>query len=74
MSENKDLIPEDLVDVGYVYSKSLDKWVISEQAADFIYIGQGQLSFELPGMLSVIQDENSWQKKDQTLPLFSLDH
>ena len=73
LSDTDNLIPEDLVDGGYVYSKSLDKWVISEQAADFIYIGQGQLSFELPGMLSVIQDENAWQKKDQTLPLFSLD-
>jgi (E)-4-hydroxy-3-methylbut-2-enyl-diphosphate synthase len=68
------LLPEDLTDAGYIYSKSLDKWTISEQAADFIYIGEGQLSFELPGTLNIIQDENSWQKKDQTLPLFSLDH
>ena len=29
-----------IVDGGYVYSKSLDKWVISEQAEDFIYIWQ----------------------------------
>jgi len=68
------LIPEDLIDAGYIYSESLDKWTISEQAADFVYVGKGHLSFELPGMISVIQNENSWQKKDQTLPLFSLDH
>jgi len=68
------LIPEDLIDAGYIYSESLDKWTISEQAADFIYIGKGQLSFKLPGTLNMIQDENAWQKKDQTLPLFSLDH
>jgi (E)-4-hydroxy-3-methylbut-2-enyl-diphosphate synthase len=68
------LIPEDLIDAGYIYSESLDKWTISEQAADFVYIGKGQLSFELPGTLIMIQDEDAWQKKDQTLPLFSLDH
>jgi (E)-4-hydroxy-3-methylbut-2-enyl-diphosphate synthase len=68
------LIPEDLIKAGYIYSESLDKWSISEQAADFVYVGKGHLSFELPGMISVIQNENSWQKKDQTLPLFSLDH
>jgi len=68
------LIPEDLIDAGYIYSESLDKWTISEQAADFIYIGKGQLSFKLPGTLNMIQDENAWQKKDQALPLFSLDH
>ena len=68
------LIPEDLIKAGYIYSESLDKWTISEQAADFVYIGKGHLSFELPGTLNMIQDENSWQKKDQTLPLFSLDH
>jgi len=68
------LIPEDLIDAGYIYSESLDKWTISEQAADFVYIGKGQLSFELPGTLNMIQDEDAWQKKDQTLPLFSLDH
>ena len=68
------LIPEDLIKAGYIYSESLDKWTISEQAADFVYIGKGQLSFELPGTLNMIQDENAWQKKDQTLPLFSLDH
>ena len=68
------LIPEDLIKAGYIYSESLDKWTISEQAADFVYVGKGHLSFELPGMISVIQNENSWQKKDQTLPLFSLDH
>ena len=68
------LIPEDLIDAGYIYSESLDKWIISEQAADFVYIGKGQLSFELPGTLNMIQDEDAWQKKDQTLPLFSLDH
>jgi (E)-4-hydroxy-3-methylbut-2-enyl-diphosphate synthase len=68
------LIPEKLIDAGYIYSESHDKWTISDQAADFVYTGKGQVSFELPSMLNIIQDENAWQKKDQTLPLFSLDH
>ena len=68
------LMPENLIDAGYIYSENHDKWTISDQAADFVYIGKGQVNFELPGTLSIIQDGNAWQKKDQTLPLFSLDH
>ena len=49
LSDINKLVPEDLIDAGYIYSESLDKWTISEQAADFVYIGKGQLSFELPG-------------------------
>jgi len=74
LSSINKLIPENLIDAGYIYSKSHDKWTISDQAADFVYTGKRQVSFKLPGTLNVIQDENSWQRKDQTLPLFSLDH
>ena len=61
-----------------VHSSSLfptyeEKWTISDEAADFVYIGKGQVNFELPGTPYIIQDGNTWQKKDQNFPLFSLD-
>jgi len=73
LSAINNLMPENLVDAGYIYSENHDKWTIRDQAADFIYIGKGQVNFELPGTLYIIQDGNTWQKKDQNFPLFSLD-
>jgi len=48
---------------GYIYSKTLDKWTILDAAADFIYIGEQELSFELPGTLRVLVDLNAWKNK-----------
>ena len=37
------LLYEDLQEVGYKYSNELDKLIISEQAVDYIYIGDKKL-------------------------------
>ena len=66
------LLYEDLQEVGYKYSNELDKWIISEQAVDYIYIGDKKLDLSLPGSLIAIQNLKSWEKSKQTLPLFTL--
>ena len=71
-SKGNQLLYKDLQDVGYKYSKNLDKWIISDQAVDYLYIGNKKLDFSLPGSLSVIQNIKSWEKIEQTLPLFTL--
>ena len=38
LSSINKLIPENLIDAGYIYSENHDKWTISDQAADFVYI------------------------------------
>ena len=60
--------------VGYTYSPTLDKWNISDQACDFVYTGDRQIEFGLPGTLSIIQNASAWETapgKDKHYPLFS---
>ena len=44
----------DLVAIGYTYDAATDKWSISDAAADYVFIGQTPLDFNLPGTLSII--------------------
>ena len=44
----------DLVAIGYTYDPATDKWAISDAAADYVYIGNQPLSFNLPGTLSIV--------------------
>ena len=67
------ITPDDLISIGYQYNTATDKWTISDSAADFIYIPNAILSFELPGTLRVITTPENWENvTDRTkyLPLF----
>lgn len=44
----------DLVAIGYTYDVATDKWAISDAAADYVFIGQAPLDFNLPGTLSIV--------------------
>ena len=44
----------DLVAIGYNYDEATDKWAISDAAADYVFIGNTPLDFNLPGTLSII--------------------
>jgi (E)-4-hydroxy-3-methylbut-2-enyl-diphosphate synthase len=48
---------------GYHYSVPLDKWNLTDQAADFVYIGRHHIDFEIPGTLGVVQDAVTWQQQ-----------
>ncbi|MED5266422.1 MAG: (E)-4-hydroxy-3-methylbut-2-enyl-diphosphate synthase [Candidatus Neomarinimicrobiota bacterium] len=72
ISKEDELTYEHLVNVGYTYSKKLDKWIIADQAVDYIFIGNNKLKFKLPGTLYVIQNIRSWEKNKQAFPLFTL--
>ena len=67
------VIPEDLVAVGYTYDPLLDKWNISDGAADYLFSGNKELDFKLPGTLKTICNYSTWQKaadKNMYFPLF----
>ena len=72
ISKEDELTYEHLVNVGYTYSKKLDKWIIADQAVDYIFIGNNKLKFKLPGTLYVIQNIQFWEKNKQAFPLFTL--
>jgi (E)-4-hydroxy-3-methylbut-2-enyl-diphosphate synthase len=46
--------PADLVAIGYTYDVATDKWAISDAAADYVFIGNTPLDFNLPGTLSIV--------------------
>lgn len=59
--------------VGYNYSVPLDKWNLSDQACDFIYTGDHDVDFEIPGTLGIIMNHGAWAKagtRDRRYPVF----
>ena len=74
-SGKQNISPASLFPVGYNYSQSLDKWHISDQACDFIYVGNQHISFALPGTLGVIYNNKMWLQHsddERTYPLFNV--
>ena len=53
--------PSHFFGFGYSYSVPLDKWNISDSAADFVYIGNKKIDFELPGTIRVVCDYKNWR-------------
>lgn len=72
LSPIKNVKPADLIHSGYYYNKELDKWIIADGAADFIYIGKNKINFTLPETLCVIRNVEIWEEKDRHYPLSSL--
>jgi len=71
LSTKAEITPASLFGCGYTYSVPLDKWNLSDQAADFIFIGNHTTTFEIPGTLGFIQDSSVWSNdKDRHYPLF----
>ena len=54
LSHLSNIKTSDLVAIGYTYDAATDKWAISDAAADYVFIGQTPLGFNLPGTLSII--------------------
>jgi len=72
LSKKDEVKPSSLFPFGYGYSIPLDKWNISDQAADYLYLGDKKVEFEIPGTLGVIVDERTWHaqsKKPRVYPL-----
>lgn len=76
-SKEKITTHKQLQDIGYHYSESLDKWNIAEQAADYLFLENQTLDFDIPGTLKVIVSSNFWQKNKETnyssYPLFEFE-
>ncbi|MDB4694621.1 (E)-4-hydroxy-3-methylbut-2-enyl-diphosphate synthase, partial [Flavobacteriales bacterium] len=66
-----DITPARLFGCGYRYSVPLDKWNLDDFACDYIYSGNREIEFELPGTLGVIQDAADWRGAKRHYPLWS---
>ena len=72
LSNRKKITQASFFSLGYRYSVPLDKWHISEMASDFIYIGENEINFEIPGTLRIISNHSSWIKHKKGFPMFNL--
>ncbi len=74
LSNLTSISPADLSNIGYKYDEPTDKWHISDAAADYIFTGQAELSFALPGTLKVITSPNHWltaSDKSKYFPIYA---
>jgi (E)-4-hydroxy-3-methylbut-2-enyl-diphosphate synthase len=65
LSHISDIKPAHFFGFGYQYSIPLDKWNIQDQAADYVYIGNNSLAFEVPGTLGIIVNYDLWKAEYQ---------
>jgi len=62
--------------LGYNYSAGLDKYNLSDQACDLVYLGDQLPSFSFPGNLKQVYNYNTWlslKDKLNTYPLLNLE-
>ncbi|MFN4233890.1 MAG: (E)-4-hydroxy-3-methylbut-2-enyl-diphosphate synthase [Bacteroidia bacterium] len=72
-SKRENITPASFFAVGYNYSVPLDKWNISDLACDYIYVGDNDVNFEIPGTLGIIYNSEKWKRienKTRSYPLF----
>jgi len=63
--------------IGYKYNSSLDKYTISDTAADFVVLGEEVPTIELPGALKPVFDYGVWsslaeERQLSSYPLFTI--
>jgi (E)-4-hydroxy-3-methylbut-2-enyl-diphosphate synthase len=62
--------------IGYSYSEELDKWNMTDQACDLLYLGDNKLPFSPPQSCKLIYDFSFWKGLENSLegfPLFELE-
>lgn len=72
--KSEKITPRDLKSIGYSYNPVSDKWNIGDLAADYVFCGNTQIDFALPGTLRLIHNYETWKKfedKSQSFPLLS---
>ena len=71
-SNKKNITPASFFALGYSYSIPLDKWHISEMAADYVFVGDSEIKFEVPGTLGIIYNYKTWIKHKKGYPCLTI--
>lgn len=74
LSKIDKITPASLESIGYRYDEKLDKWNISDTAADYVFTGHQLLDFALPGMPKVIVYAGAWAMaadKEKYFPVYN---
>lgn len=73
LSQKETITPANFFGFGYTYSVQLDKWNLMDLAADFLFVGNHTIDFEVPGTLRLVQDYSTWKnnKNQKYIPLIN---
>lgn len=63
LSQKKEINPTNFYGFGYNYSVPLDKWNLQDLAADYVFFGNNELNFEIPGTLGAVFNYKLWKEK-----------
>lgn len=64
LSQRTAISPASFYPYGYNYSVPLDKWNINDLAADYIFLGDNTIDFEIPGTLRLVLNYSTWNILD----------
>ena len=64
-SLKKEIKPANLFALGYNYSVQLDKWNLTDQACDYIFLNKNIVDFEIPGTLGLIYEYETWKNQNE---------
>jgi len=70
LSSVEHIKPSHFFGFGLNYSVPLDKWNLTDTAADVVYIGEQLLNFEVPGTLKIVCSYANWEENYQNKPGF----
>ena len=73
LSSRKTITASSLLSLGYRYSKALDKWHINQRACDYIFAGNNNLDFPVPGTLRIVYNYEKWRIEKRGYPLIPVD-
>jgi (E)-4-hydroxy-3-methylbut-2-enyl-diphosphate synthase len=71
-SFKKEISHTSFTSIGYNYSVKLDKWDISDLACDYVFVGDSDFDFDVPGTIGIIYPYNKWISHQKGYPLISL--
>jgi (E)-4-hydroxy-3-methylbut-2-enyl-diphosphate synthase len=76
LSHLQEITRAHLLAIGYTYNADIDKWTIGDAAADYVFVGNKVIDFDLPGTLRVISSDlkvTSSAEKNKYFPIFNID-
>ncbi len=65
------ITPASFFALGYNYSVPLDKWNMTDLACDYVFIGEKEINFEIPGTLGIVYNHKTWlqnKNKERSYP------
>jgi len=66
--------PASFFALGYRYSVPTDKWNIGDMACDYVFLGDEEINFNIPGTLGIVYHYDTWlkhQNEDRVYPFIT---